>query len=339
MKLIAIVLLALVVAGAYGEAVPTLAVPNTIKEDNGIKEAIEIVGGVIVGAFAAHSSIKDCFDDTKGIFQDFQNAYYNLRSDGQSNIENGLINIGRALLKVPDAIEHCKFAGDIVKKIRSVAIKFSNPTVLVVTVGKNILWHSISIYKEVKSAIASYDHQEWFSFGMSIGVIADMVFLKNPRFRDNLESSGSEFMHGFAHGVSPSTYDDVAKCIDDVSPATWDRLKKDIDDLDWKHIDRSVNDIQDIGKIFVGILQDCKGGSAKVAELAAKLASAFTTGGFIKAAIKIITNPFWFEKKVEQIHKDFKANHFYAAGEDVGDFVGTALSLKSPVDMLTAESY
>jgi hypothetical protein len=339
MKLIAILLLALVIAGAYGEAVPALAVPNTIKEDNGIKEVVEIVGGVLVGAFSAHSSIKDCFDDTKGIFQDFQNAYFHLKSGGQSNVEDGLVNIGRALLKVPDAIQHCKFATDIVNKIRSVAIKFSNPTVLVVTVGKNILWHSISIYKEVKTAIAAYDHDEWFSFGMSIGVIADMVFLRNPKFRDNLNSSGSEFMNGFAHGVSPSTYDDVSKCIGDVSPATWDRLKKDINDLDWKHIERSINDIQDIGKVFVGILNDCKGGSTKVAELAAKLAAAFSTGGFIKAALKIITNPFWFEKKVEQIHKDFKANHFYAAGDDVGDFVGTALSLRTPVDMFTAESY
>lgn len=342
MKCIAFLLLAILVAGSYGVAVPTAPIPQIPSDridDNGVKEAVEVVGGFLIGAFAAHSSIKECFDDAQGIFQDFQNAYVSLRSQNQKGVEDGFVHIGRALLKVPNAIKDCKFTGDILNKVRSVAVKFSNPTLLVVTVGKNIIWHSVSIFREVKSAISAYEHQEWFSFGMAVGSIADMVLLRNTHYTENLKSNGSEFLNGFAHGVDPRDYNDVATCIHDLSPTTWNRIEKDIKDLDWKHISRSVKDIEDIGKVFLTAIKDCKTGGKAVANLIYKLSTAFTTSNFIEAALKIITNPLKFAQLVEKTVKDFKGNRYFAAGEDIGTFVGEALNLRVvPVEDLIKES-
>lgn len=331
MKYIALLLLALLVAGSYGVAVPTAPMPKTQIDridDNGVVEAIEVVGGFLVGAFAAHSSIKECFDDAQGIFQDFQNAYASLRSQNQKGVEDGFVHIGRALLKVPNAVKDCKFAGDILNKVRSVATKFSNPVLLVVTVGKNIIWHSVSIFREVKSAIAAYEHQEWFSFGMAIGGIADMVLLRNTHYQDQLKSSGSEFLNGFAHGVDPQDYNDVATCIHDLSATTWNRIEKDIKDLSWKHISRSVKDIEDIGKVFVAAIKDCKTGGQAVANLVYKLSTAFTAGNFIEAALNIVKNPIKFVQLIEKTVKDFGGHRYFAAGEDIGTFVGEVLHLR-----------
>lgn len=332
MKYIVLFLLAIILANAYGETAQTVPIPipnRHLEDDNGLKEAAQIVGGIIYGALKSYNSIEECFNDSKNILQDFTNAYISLKAESVRGVEDGLVHIGRALLKVPDAIGHCKDVAGIINTLKNAAVKFSNPTLLTVTVGKNIVWHSVSIFKQVRSAIEAYKHQNWFSFGVNIGSIIDMVFLKNKFYRENLGSSGSEFIHGFAHGVSPSTYTDVSKCIHDVSPTVWKRLENDIKDLNWKHIERSIKDIEDIGKVFVGVLKDCKSGSAKVAQLLSKLSTAFTARHFIEAALKIVTNPLKFAQKIERTQKDFKNHKYYAAGDEIGDFVGGVLHLKA----------
>jgi hypothetical protein len=341
MKFIGVFLLALLFAGAYGQAAfddTPIKIYNPA--DNGWKEAVEIIGGILIGSFEESSSIKTCFDDAQSMFYDFQNAYTQLKRGKHANVEDGIVHIGRALLKFPNAMKDCKFTTDIITKIESLSVRFSNPTLLVVTVGKNILWHSVSIYKEVRAMISAYEDEKWFNFGLEIGRIVDLVFLRNPFYKQNevernLGNTGTEFLDGFAHGVSPGTYSDVVQCIHEVSSDTFSRIKKDVKDINWKHLERSIKDIQDIGEIFVGILKDCKTGSKSVQALALKLGEAFTTAGFIKAAIKIAGHPMKFEKMVSKIHSDFKKNHYFAAGEDIGEFVGVALSIRaSIIDML-----
>jgi hypothetical protein len=333
MKVLAILLLCLLaITHASQEITSTniLGIENVGGDDNDVKAAIEIIGGIFVGAFKSSTSIKECFDDTQSIFSDFSNAYISLRQETVGGITDGLVHIGKALLKVPDAVRDCKDLGEIVVKIRSLAVKFSNPTLLTVSVGKNILWHGISIFREVNLAITEYQNQEWFSFGMSIGSIMDMVFLSNPH-AEPLQSTGSEFLKGFANGVSPSAYNDVEACLNNVSQETIDRIKKDVESISVKHVKESISAIEDIGKTFVSAIKQCKSSKKSVLDLIEKLSAAFTGKVFIDAAWKIAKNPLHFVSVVESIHSNWKHHHYFASGQEIGKFVGEVLKTRMEI--------
>lgn len=200
---------------------------------------------------------------------------------------------------------------------------------LTVTVGKNILWHGFSIFREVNAAVAAFQREEWFSFGFSIGTIMDLVFLrKEKQVQQLMNSDAEDFLKGFAHGVDPSAYQDLDACISNISDDTMQRIQNDINKLDWKNVEGSLQAIQDIGEIFLGILEQCKSASQSVQKLIEKLAAAFTGEIFIHMAIKFITNPLHFVNLIKDIAKAFDNNDFYNAGDKMGEFVGEILGTR-----------
>lgn len=332
MKIISLLLLALLTTFTYSQEISMVPAPADVirsPQDNGVTEVLEVLGGILVGAFKSTYTVEECYNDSVEIFSDFRNAYIGLKEQTFDGVETGLVHIGRALLKMPDAMKDCKDLGAIITQIRKMAVTFSNPTVLTVTVGKNIIWHSVSIYREVKTAIGAYQHDEWFSFGVSIGSIMEMVILKNPKFVQNVNSDGTEFLMGFAHGVDPAAYTDLSQCIHTVSKDNVEKIKNYIKGLSWKHLKRSVENIEKIAKIFLSTVKSCKSGSKEVEKLIGKLTHVFNAGTFVKAALKIISNPLKFAKMVEHIHKDMKKHKYFAAGDETGKFVGKVLGLRA----------
>lgn len=304
------------------------------------KRDIEIVGGIIVGAFRSHLSLIKCFDDGKAIFTDLRKAHSELEHyHKKKNVEHGLLNLGHALKKLPVALKHCRNARHIIAELRHVALVFSNPESVTVIVGKNILWHGVSIYHQIKGMVSTFKHHQWFKFGEHIGSIIDKVVLKMENVDLPELNPGSEILEGFAHGISPSTYEDVSTCIASVSKDEFERIKEDVHDLSWKHVERSIKDIQDIGKVFVEAVKNCKTAKKSTQELIHKMSSAFTSDHFIEAAKKIIKNPLKFAKMVDSIHNDFKKKKYFVAGDTLGEFVADALNLSvAPIEEMLKDT-
>lgn len=350
MKVTFILLLALLFSSTFANEEVSEGLPefddSLLEEvdENGVKVVAEIIAGTVVGAIKHHTSIQSCFHDTKGMLKDFSSAVSSFKNHSKKGIVGGLKHVGGALKKLPDAIKHCKLSSQIKSMFKKAATRFSEPEILVVIIGKNIIWHHKAIHNEINGMRSAYAHKKWFKFGEELGKMIDTVVLSLSEelpegVQEDLENTGSDFIKGFAHGVSPSAYGDVSKCIHDVSKTTWNRIEKDVKDLSWKHIERSVKDIEDIGKVFVGIVKDCKTGSKAVKTLVDKLSHAFTGKNFINAAINIIKHPLKFAQKVERTQKDFKSHKFYAAGDEIGSFVGEVLHLRfSNVEELLKET-
>ena len=334
MKLIVIFILSLLAISAF--AGKTEHPPMYQPADNGAKEAIQIIGGFIVGAFGRFTSIETCFDKTMGIFNDFNIAIRDLRDDDFIGVVNGLKDIGEALYKIPDAVKTCKEIKDIATRLKSLAVYFAHPTLLTVKAGKNIFWHAIDIYKEVKGAISSYDRRDWFGMGRNLGKIVDLVFLHAQRFKNGVASEGTDFLDGFAHGLNPTYYDDAKQCISDVSQDTIDRITYDLEDLDWKDIKHSVEDIEDLVEVFTEVVKDCKTTSEDFQKFLEDFLNAFNPATFVEAAMKIIENPLKFVRMIENIQKDVSDKDFYDAGDIIGDFVGDVFKLHVPVPMFTS---
>ena len=332
MKLLGILLLCILSMSAAQRMTSNLALLGLKQyedEENDVKAAMEIVGGVFVGAFASYTSIKSCFDDTKGIFTDFKNSFSALKTGTQDSVTDGMIHIGRAMLKIPDAVKDCKDVGNIVNKIKALATKFSNPSLLVVIVGKNILWHSISIYQEVNQAIDHFQKEKWFNFGVSVGVIIDLVFLQMEKNRQHiLKTSGSEFMQGFSYGASPFAYMELEECLGDLENDVLERISVDIADLDLDNIEQSIADIRDMTTEFAEVIKDCDTDNEEVKILEEKISKALESDHFVKIAMKIIKSPEDFGKIIEEIDDTFEKYHFFATGNVIGDFVSKVINAK-----------
>jgi len=309
---------------------------DELDEVNKAKAATEAVAGIIAGAFGHHLSILHCYHDSKYVASHFSAVYHGFRKGHKAGVKSGLTNIGRIMHSIPGLIKHCKGVSKIIPTIRRMAVIFSNPTLLEVHVGKNIIFHGKSIYHHVKSTVSNYKKHHWFSFGVQVGITLDLVLFKaqqvtdaqvEAEFGNALESDGIDFMEGFTHGLNPAVYEDAKVCFQDIQQDTVDKIVADINDLDWKHMERSVGDIQDIMNIVVGVIKDCKTGSQSLQDFVQRLLHAMDTMNFIEAALSIIENPLKFYRMVESIKKDVKDHDFFDAGDITGDFVGDVLRL------------
>jgi hypothetical protein len=329
MKVIAILLLCMLTLSAVARNVPN--VPEFDYENGDVaatKEVLEVVGGILAGTFSYRLGIAQCFTSSKDIFTGFRTAIGHLRAETPSSVKTGIIEIGKTLLDIPDAIKTCKELGNIPIKLRALAVQFANPTLLVVNVGKNILWHSRTIFREVWAAIGHYDNKQWFSMGFNIGVIADVVFLRIEEKYTKLQNDGVDFLDGFAHGLNPIYYEDAKQCIDNVSVETFQRIENDLNRLDWKNPTRSIEAIKDIVEVFKSIITTCQTTSKDFEEFIQRFTNAFNPLTFVEAAIKIITNPTKFIKMIKDIQNDVKNKQWYNAGDVTGDFVGEVLKLR-----------
>lgn len=328
MKVLVLILCLLVALGCTQK---TTAAQILVKQDdNDIKDVIALAGGLLVGAFGEVTSIEACFDNSRAIFNDFSAAYHELKKKTKEGVEEGLINIGRGLLKLPDAIETCKDVTEIVNTVRTLAVAFSNPSALVVMAGKNIIWHSVSIIREVSNAIKYYDQKNYYEFGRCLGKIMSMVFLKNPFYRPNLRNDGTEFLQGYSYGTSMSTYVDVSACIHSSSEETIHEIKKRVMDISVIQVEKSILNMQEIGMYFVDAIRNCHSEHPDVKLLAEKLEKAFTSDEFRDAALAYITDPLKFKEWSAKLHSDFDKKHYFVLGEDIGDFAAQSMNIHAP---------
>jgi hypothetical protein len=341
MKKGALFLLVILLVSSFAKEVPTLPIPQEVEEIQGVenvestRDVFRLIGGILWGAFRRQNSIESCVNDSVSLIQNVNAALGMFKQDTNSGVRQGLVYVGNALELIPNAIRNCKDVGGIIQTITNAVARFKNPMLLVVNAGRNILWHHVDIIGDVRLIIRSLEAnpRDYFNVGVGIGGIIEVVFIRNPRFEGDitekpLQNDGSDFLKGFAHGVSPNTYNDVKTCIDDVSPATWNRIENDIKGLSWKHVKQSIENINDIGKVFEGVLKDCKSSSAAVQHLISQLSHAFDASNFIDAALEIVKHPIKFEEKINRTTKDFKNHKYYAGGDEIRDFVGDVLKLK-----------
>lgn len=159
-------------------------------------DAVRFVEGVLVGALDAEfPHLEQCIDDGRLILLDVENAYRDFKSHSVHDVIEGLKAVGDAFRKTKAAVSDCKqIAGDW-SKLETIAIAFSTPESAVIHIGKDIILHGRSIWREIQGAIHAYEAspRDYFGFGKNIGLAGAQILLGSTD--ENTFQSAAENMY------------------------------------------------------------------------------------------------------------------------------------------------
>lgn len=163
-----------------------LAILLTFARSSATEEAIEVLEGILVGAFGpVGKEVRTCIKDGEVIFKDIESAIGHLENavskHSKTELIAGLKSIAAALKLVPEEVKDCKALPTVVKDIEKIVAEFSNPVELVIEVGEKILWHGISIFRDVDNSVKDWKAHQYYKSGEDIGDIIKIIFIKMVR--------------------------------------------------------------------------------------------------------------------------------------------------------------
>ena len=178
-------------------------------------EAIEIIEGILVGAFGdVGHKVKTCIKDGEEIFKDIESAVKHFEKGTRDEIIQGLIDVGKALILLPEEVKDCEEIPDLIKDIEIIAAEFMNPEELIVKIGVEILWHGISIYDDVTDCVKQFKAGKYEPAGEDIGDILYILFLGKP---NDVVIDAEDFLEGFFKGALEDDSVDINDCITDAT--------------------------------------------------------------------------------------------------------------------------
>ena len=121
----------------------------------------------MVGALKAEGfqDVVDCFTDAESFGEDMYDAVEDFRKKDFDGVKNGIEAIGKGIIAVSHAVSDCKNIVADWEKLAQMAAIFAQPETLVVHIGKDILIHGISIYKDLSGAVKNWDSGNYEGFG------------------------------------------------------------------------------------------------------------------------------------------------------------------------------
>ena len=177
-------------------------------------EAIEVIEGILVGAFGdIGHKVRECEIEGEVIFADIEDAIREFRSKTEGGVIRGLEKIGEALALLPQEIQDCEAVADLVKDFERIAEEFSNPEELVIRIGEEIFWHGRSIYHDVTDCVDSFETGQYEHAGEDIGDIIYILFIK---LTDPVIDA-QDFLEGFFKGALEDDSIDINECITDAT--------------------------------------------------------------------------------------------------------------------------
>ncbi|CAI2374952.1 unnamed protein product [Moneuplotes crassus] len=149
-----------------------------------VTNAEDFMRGLVRGSLGAvGEDIVGCIQDGEQalvnlfhVAEDFEKA---LVHGNKAAFKEGLALIGDVIQALPHEVQECKSAAAAVKTLEKLIVEFTNPTALVVDVGKKLIWHSRSIYKDIRKTTDDLKTHDYEDAGYEIGDIIKILFLNS----------------------------------------------------------------------------------------------------------------------------------------------------------------
>jgi hypothetical protein len=169
---VALLVLGLAMGGTVSEKL------GGVRDNPDAQGVFKIVEGVLV-VLATDVGLQDllnCLNDVETIGTDIYIAVQDFEQKTPDGIKAGLKEIGLALQIIPDAISQCQSAVTTdVQKIKNALAVFENPITLIYDIGKALVVNGSDIYDEINTAINDWHNDDWYNFGLNVGLALGKV--------------------------------------------------------------------------------------------------------------------------------------------------------------------
>lgn len=193
------------------------------------QEAVEVVEGILVGAFGEIGhEVQQCLKDGEEIFLDVEEAIKDFERGDRDSIIAGLVKIGEALQLLPKEVKDCESIPEVIKDIEKIAEEFMNPEELIIQIGTEILWHGVSIYKDITDCVSQFKRGAYEPAGEDIGDIIKILFIEMKL--EDVVIDAEEFLEGFFKGALEDDSVEINDCITDATEVI-EELEKIINDV------------------------------------------------------------------------------------------------------------
>ncbi|CAI2375392.1 unnamed protein product [Moneuplotes crassus] len=161
-----------------------LLVLVTFTSANRVTDAEDFLRGLVRGSLGSvGEDIVGCIKDGEQtlinlfhVAEDFEKAALH---GNKAAFKEALGLIGDIVKILPHEVQECKSGASAVKSLEKIIVEFVNPTALVVDVGKKIIWHARSIYKDVKQTTTDLKAHDYEDAGYRIGDLIKILFLNS----------------------------------------------------------------------------------------------------------------------------------------------------------------
>lgn len=159
-----------------------LAVLLALAHAGKVVEAEQLIKGIIEGAFVdVEVDIAGCIVDGELIFEDMEHAIDDFAlaviNKDKTKLVEALNYIGDIVSRLPEELKECKDAEAIIGDVERIVAELLNPEALIIDVGEKIIWHGVSIYKDVSGSVTDFHEDRFEDAGKKIGDIIKIVLV------------------------------------------------------------------------------------------------------------------------------------------------------------------
>jgi hypothetical protein len=184
-------------------------------------EAELVIKGILEGSFGAiGEEVVECIQDGALILEDMEHAIEDfvlaVENVDKAKLAEALQYVGDIISRLPEELKDCQGLEVIFEDLEKLAAEFLNPEALIIEIGEKMLWHGVSIFKDVRATISDFEADKFEDAGMKIGDIIKIVFLSTAgNTIDDVTVMVTEF-YKFAFDLKLDLKDCESKTVTDV---------------------------------------------------------------------------------------------------------------------------
>ncbi|CAD7941288.1 unnamed protein product [Amoebophrya sp. A120] len=132
------------------------------------KDFVEIFMGVADGF--GLDLVEACVKSDVAFEQNIKAAVLEFKKDTEAGMKTALKYLADAFEKdLPSAVKECKGTYDQVQAVLESIASFASPTSFAYHVGKELLVNGVDIFENIKTAVTSWQQEDYHFFGVSVG--------------------------------------------------------------------------------------------------------------------------------------------------------------------------
>ena len=149
----------------------------------------QFVAGVIYGLIQKNdfADIKTCLANAETIGKEAEEAIVDFSKLSEQGIIDGAEVVFHIVEELPQDLKNCKNMAVDMERIARWTARFASPTVLILTITKNVALRLVGLIKDAKKVVHDWDVKDYYNTGDDVADILVKILGKVPALGEEEE--------------------------------------------------------------------------------------------------------------------------------------------------------